>query len=684
MPEEVSLKLVVDNKDAIRGVKELNTETQKLYTNTAKQQKEEQGRINELRTTIDKLKTARDKAYSIDKIEAYNKRIKEETEDLKQLESAGTGVINKGQSMMSQMGQWALGFASAGAALKLLTDAFKGTELGLSTFNQIGAVTKRIFEDLASGEKINLANIILTVKATKELNALRQEQRKDLVEIATKQKEFNQLYFESSDRTLTDIDRQNKLNEAIEKHNELIGLKLKDNQKELDATALLLAGNINNTDVITRYNDLLVEQQNIQGEQYSETKRLESQRTALIQEGIDKRLALEKQFTELSIQLVEKYDKAQIESIEGDEKLRLQRNFAINQLNAFRKQLTDVGELTKEQKDMFFFLGQEIQQAYLDGLTEAHPDKIKGATDILRTNLAKTIDTTKMAVDRSTTKQSFDVWNLLGIDISTDKGKEMRDAIVEAANTTMDIIDEVYQKRVEDAKRERELLDTKISEQQSALETEVELAKLGYASNVAAKQKEIEDLKIAREKALKDEEKAIKAQKAADTISQASALVTASAQTLKAFPGPLLPIALVVIGSMFAAFAAAKISANKATKLASGGRGVVNGRLHSEGGEPFLNHVEVEDGEGWGVLSRKATRKYGSSFNRMVDSFNRDSLSVSKGVNINNIMVENEGPNKRLDEVNTNLKRIHAKEEITQIGNRIIITKGSTTRIIKK
>jgi hypothetical protein len=136
---------------------------------------------------------------------------------------------------------------------------------------------------------------------------------------------------------------------------------------------------------------------------------------------------------------------------------------------------------------------------------------------------------------------------------------------------------------------------------------------------------------------------------------------------------------------MFTAFAAAKASAAKATKLGHGGQGEVTGRLHSQGGERFLDHVEVEQGERWGVLSRSASRKYGKAFGQMVDTFNREKLPIPRGgLTVNNISVDNDGPNRRLDEVNSNLRQIRSMEEISQIGNRTIYKKGSTTRIIKR
>lgn len=68
----------------------------------------------------------------------------------------------------------------------------------------------------------------------------------------------------------------------------------------------------------------------------------------------------------------------------------------------------------------------------------------------------------------------------------------------------------------------------------------------------------------------------------------------------------------------------------------------------------------------------------------MVDSFNKDNLPIPKEMNINNIMIQNEGPNRRLDEVNSNLRQIRAKEEVIILNGMTIYKKGNSTRIIKK
>jgi len=155
----------------------------------------------------------------------------------------------------------------------------------------------------------------------------------------------------------------------------------------------------------------------------------------------------------------------------------------------------------------------------------------------------------------------------------------------------------------------------------------------GFANNVETKRQELEELKKQREKALVEEEAAIKRQQTMEKISQTVSLISSAANILKTFTklGPVgLVLAAAAIGTLYTIFANAKSKANASTKLEEGGSGtdygMVIGRRHTQGGERFLDHVEVEQGEQWGVLSRKAAGKYGEVFHNMVSSFNKDQM----------------------------------------------------------
>ena len=118
-----------------------------------------------------------------------------------------------------------------------------------------------------------------------------------------------------------------------------------------------------------------------------------------------------------------------------------------------------------------------------------------------------------------------------------------------------------------------------------------------------------------RQQALVEEEEAIKKQKVFNTILQTTNLITASSEIFKTLAkfGPVgVALAIGTIATMFGAFISAKANASSVTQLAEGGSGdeagMITGKRHSQGGERFLDHVEVESGESWGVLSRPASR----------------------------------------------------------------------------
>jgi hypothetical protein len=287
------------------------------------------------------------------------------------------------------------------------------------------------------------------------------------------------------------------------------------------------------------------------------------------------------------------------------------------------------------------------------------------------------------------------VWSLMGVDINTDEGKQVVDAAKNTADQLKGVMDDMFQRRVDDMQRRRELLDTQIAESQRELEAEQELMRNGYANNVDLKRKELLDLKKQREKALIDEEKAIQRQRTMETISQAISLTTAVANIFKANSKSLVGVVLAVAATaaMIAAFASSKSSISSAVKLSRGATGTVTGLTHSQGGERFLDHVEVEKGEKWGVLNRVAAQKYGTPFNDLVNAFNNDdrkmifnsfnklSPSLLGGVTVKN---DNSGQHKRLDKVNENLEKMNKqKEEVIETGTATIIIKGHTKTTIR-
>lgn len=451
-----------------------------------------------------------------------------------------------------------------------------------------------------------------------------------------------------------------------------------------------------------------------------------------------------KKFIDATAALRQEYEKSVIEGLEGADRIRAEQEFEMRQIQLLEDHLKTLGMLTEDhykyldglrasanlraerairveqQTELDYwndFYGEaisermkfydfreelDIKTAELAGeLTErkeleiqkkwlqARLDLLKASKDPELLARAEILDAEIGLIQQKIDgiDASETIWTKLGFN------DEQKEALQGAVNDTVDALDQIFEARVQDAERTRELLDTQISETQRALEAEMELMKAGYASNVDAKRKELEELQKQREKALKQEEAAIKAKRQLETVTQTVSLISAAAETFKAFPGPLLPIAIATVAAMFAAFATAKIKAAAAAKLAEGGvgteTGIIKGRSHREGGERFLDHVEVERGEMWGVLSKKATAKYGKQFNQIVTSFNKDQIPVQQMSEVNNnILIDVSQTNERLDRVQNELKRLNKHFDndlqVRETSTARIERKGNRTRIIRK
>ena len=453
-------------------------------------------------------------------------------------------------------------------------------------------------------------------------------------------------------------------------------------------------------------------------------------------------------FIEASLKLRDDYEKAVIDQLTGVEKIEAERDYQLRQYDMLQAHLESLGTLTEDHykwieglrakaiRDAEIATRQE-QQATTDFWTETYDkaieqrmkfldfreeldlktaelageltgekeleiqkkwiqariDLLKSSQDPILQQQAELLELQLGLIDKELAGKQAEktIWDYIGLGDSP----EAQEAIQNSVETMKGVLDDIFAARLEDAQRTRELYDTQIAETQRALDTETRLMEEGFANNVDAKRKELEQLKVARATALKEEEKALKAQRALDTVSQVSSLITASADIFKSL-SPLGPIGIVAaiatIATMFTAFAAAKIKSAQVTKLAEGGvgddTGVITGRTHKQGGERLLDHVEVERGEMFGVLNRRASAKYGKAFTEIVNNFNRDNLVVDRSDAVNNINIDVNGLSERLDKVEYQLIRqnefIMSRPNVQDYPNMRIEKRGNKTRIIRK
>lgn len=395
---------------------------------------------------------------------------------------------------------------------------------------------------------------------------------------------------------------------------------------------------------------------------------------------------------------------AALEENINNEALKKELDYRDEQLQAMVEYGAEVRELERQLQEESLDLLEDNEEAKLRLRIKFAEEDIKiieqsgrltSAAEIAI--LKQRIKLWKKEIEKASQEEGgFSLWDILDPngEMSEEERGDAERAAQELVGTFVSMFDEMYAARVRDAERTRSLIEDQMNFTQRALEAEMDLMKNGYANNVDAKRKELEELKKEREKALREEQKAIKAQQQFDSIMQLSSLITTSANIFKGFsniPVVGVPLAIAAIAAMFAAFATTKARAASAIKLAEGGygdtTGVVTGRSHRQGGERFTDHIEVERGEMFGVLNRRATEKYGPQFGEIVTNFNRDAVMLQSSPDIRNI-IEMDQANERLDRVEGQLIKLNrhfaSQGDVIETGTVRIIKQGNKTRIIRK
>jgi hypothetical protein len=720
-----SQKYMFDNAEIIAksygnvatSIRDTQKAQQELSTETEKGLKREKGLVEDIQDEIKKWEDAWRRAKTPEEITKINQKIATAKKDLKEYGEIGVkaneGIAKStdklGSALDGAIKKFGLAALAIGAVTKItksMVEAFKDTVFGMNLMTTAGEVWRQLTYDLVTAHNGLGTSLSSALAVAKQVNDLRKEERIDMVENAKLETRFQQLRFESADRTKTETERMASLNEALNVHNEMIDNEIKLTQKALAINAQKEVNRKNSNDVLTEAAQLQVKLQKLEQQRYSETIRIQSQATAIEQEIADKsiqaqeelirkRLQRQEDFEKLSLKLTQDYDKSMIESLEGADKLRAQRDFSLQQLDIFRMQILALGEMTPEMEKKFQMLALNIRNEFAKAMVEymkIPPEQKAAISNAILEGLPDLPGIQKSYIQTLPEGGDFDfsIWEKLGM--SDEDKEEALGALKEGADAITGILDDIFAQRVDDTERRRDLLDTQIAETQRSLELEMDLMQEGYANNVDAKRKEVEELKKQRQQALIDEEEAIKKQKVFNTILQTTNLITASSEifkTLSKIPVVGIPLAIATIATMFGAFVAAKAKASQATQLAEGGSGdevgMITGKRHSQGGEKFLDHVEVESGESWGVLSRPASEKYGKVFHEIVNSFNKDQMPQFMPVS-NNVRVENSGPNSRLDKVIAEQRRLNdnllKQSFITQSGGKKIIKQGNKIRIV--
>ena len=265
----------------------------------------------------------------------------------------------------------------------------------------------------------------------------------------------------------------------------------------------------------------------------------------------------------------------------------------------------------------------------------------KGAEKQLSDLQIKAIENTIKKIDQeiqSGNNKDYDLYTLAGINLTDEK----KEAISESTQFAINNVNAFLQSKIDAAQASVDAANQEASAAQSRVDAEIEARNNGYASNVAAAQKELALAKKNQEQALKEQEKAQKAQAAIQVIQQVGNLITASAKIWATLG---FPLAIPALAIMWGSFAAAKIKANQVTKQQKFGEGnfeVLGGGSHQSGNDISLginNGIErrAEGGEALAIIKKSSTRKYKKILPSIISSLNKGVFDSSIIFGINNV-----------------------------------------------
>lgn len=277
------------------------------------------------------------------------------------------------------------------------------------------------------------------------------------------------------------------------------------------------------------------------------------------------------------------------------------------------------------------------------------------------------------------------------------------DALGEAVNITLGFLQEIADAEVQLAEQAVAAAEKRVEAAQKVYDAEVEARNNGYANNVATAKKELEQEKKNQAQKQKMLEEAQKRQEAINTVTQASSLITASANiwsSLSSIPivGPAL--ALTAIATMWTSFAVAKVKAKQVTasqEYGEGGLEFLEGGSHASGNDIDLGvnnkrrrRMRAEGGEALAIINRRRTRQYRRILPDVIESFNRGTfedkyLNAFAGTDRANIsIISNSSTDlSKLEKDVSSIRKQNETRYFTMPDGTVIMQYKNVKRIIK-
>lgn len=455
------------------------------------------------------------------------------------------------------------------------------------------------------------------IKEKETLERERDERNKSLTDNLNKAKQFKSKY----DALVKEVDKDPYLDEEGKKARKD---ELKNQLNE--ATALIESAEIQRANIKDYYDKKeIIAEQELQNEladidAENEKKRTQlklkamvdgwqEQRAELVQQGASRRKLIE----------------AEVDAEIARLRTMLELNRTVNGEKMSDEEETKVEEwirLLEKLKNAADFSGVKPGQVFGKGGANIDPDKTHSWSNIIDV----------LTVDKSGNDYGY-MESLFGQD--TENINRWKNGVTEAFNQAKAALQSWMDAKEQAADLAKEEADDAVSAAENALNREIELRNQGYANNVALRERELAEAKQAQEKALEDQRKVARQEQMIEAASQASSLITASANLIASgtkggVAGLIASIA--AMGVMWGAFAAAQVKAyqmiNKKTQFREGGVMLLEGGSHQSGHDvnlgigPDGSNLRAEGGEYFAVINKRNSRKYNSEIPGVVNALN--------------------------------------------------------------
>lgn len=489
----------------------------------------------------------------------------------------------------------------------------------------------------------------LTKKARKALNdeikAIESKLQRDLVDIQNKYAALNTAVVRETEDIQIEL-----MAEGAEKQREQLRVSY---QRRMNDITTALA---NERDLTVKQREEMYKQYLLLGDQYAKEMGELNAQIAIDQmnrdaDAIQLRLDAVREGSQEEINLQIELLKKQ-RDIELAENAQMAADVRQSEADINRKWdaiiLRQTTEMTRQRGLMLLDMQQELAASEFDLLNKNERQKTQFQLQQERERLQKILELNKTAgvkltaeqvatiqnqiaaIDKVSKKTPYNnLYEVLGIGLDSEQQEALNTAIgsvVEGINMAIDAW-------LQEAEAAITASNARVDAAQRALDAEIEARNNGYANNVVQAQKELELEKQQQQKAIEEKQKAQKAQLAIDTITQASSLITASANIWSSLSGiPIVGVGLAVaaLATMWGTFLASKAKAIQVTKETYGDGTVelLNGGSHASGHDIDLGtkadgtRRRAEGGEYFAIINKRNSRRFGSIIPDVINSFN--------------------------------------------------------------